>query len=261
MLDVIPGLLVLPLPILWLLLLGVVLWRWKRLSRAAFAVATAVFVAISLPASGNFLMSSLKNGAPPYDGEGPRGAHAILVPTGGIFDDGTGRWWPTSLSARRLTLGLRHQERLGLPLIISGGSPKAGQPPEAETLAEHFGLRAPEVLVEPTARNSSETAAAVAAMLIDTPAPRVILVTSPSHITRMSAALRHHGIEVLVHLVLTDDHDRSHFADLSAHGRIEVGKIDRVALGIGRHQSRRSRPSATVASKSLQSSVSAAMAR
>ena len=142
-------------------------------------------------------MSSLKNGAPPYDGEGPRGAHAILVPSGGIFDDGTGRWWPTSLSARRLTLGLRHQERLGLPLIISGGSPKADQPPEAETLAEHFGLRAPEVLIEPTARNTSETAEAVAAMLIDKPAPRVILVTSTSHITRTSAALRHHGIEVL----------------------------------------------------------------
>ena len=197
MLDVIPGLLVLPLPILWLLLLGVVLWRWKKLSRAAFAVATVVFVAISLPASGNYLMSHLKDGAPPYDGKGAAGAHAILVPSGGTFDDGTGRWWPTGLSARRLTLGLRYRERLGLPLIISGGSPREDQPPEAETLAQHFGLRAPDVLVEPTARNSSETAAAVAAMLSDTPAPRVILVTSTSHITRMSAALRHHGVEVL----------------------------------------------------------------
>lgn len=197
MLDVIPGLMVLPLPILWLLLLGGILWRWKRLSRAAFAVATALFVVISLPASGKFLISSLAGGAPPYDGKGLGGAHAILVPSGGTFDDGTGRWWPTSSSARRLTLGLQLQERLGLPLIISGGSPKADQPPEAETLAEHFGLRAPEVLLEPTARNTSETAEAVAAMLIDQPEPRVILVTSSSHITRMSAALRHYGVEVL----------------------------------------------------------------
>ncbi len=197
MLDVIPDLMVLPLPILWLMLLGGILWRWKRLSRAVFAVATVLFVAISLPASGNFLMSSLKNSAPSYDGMGPRGAHAILVPAGGTFDDGTGRWWPTSSSARRLALGLRQQERLDLPLIVSGGSTRANQPPEAETLAKHFGLRAPDVLVEPTARNTSETAAAVAAMLSDTPEPRVILVTSTSHIARMSAALRHHGIEVL----------------------------------------------------------------
>ena len=197
MLDIIPGLVILPLPILWLLLLGLILWRWKRLSRAAFAVATVLFVVISLPASGKFLISTLENGAPPYDGMGLGGAQAILVPSGGTFDDGTGRWWPTSSSARRLTLGLQLQERLGLPLIISGGSPKPDQPPEAETLAEHFGLRAPEVLLEPTARNTSETAEAVAAMLIDTPEPRVILVTSTSHIARMSAVLRHYGIEVL----------------------------------------------------------------
>lgn len=197
MLDIILGLMILPLPILWLLLLGAVLWRWKRLSRAAFAVATGLFVVISLPASGKFLISTLENGAPPYDGKDPGGAQAILVPSGGTFDDGTGRWWPTSSSAKRLALGLQLQERLGLPLIISGGSPKADQPPEAETLAAHFGLRAPEVLLEPTARNTSETAGAVAAMLIDTPEPRVILVTSRTHITRMSAALRHYGVEVL----------------------------------------------------------------
>lgn len=202
MLDIIPGLIVPPLPILWLLLVGVILWRWKGLSRAAFAVATVLFVVISLPVSGKFLISTLADGAPPYDGEGAGGAQAILVPSGGIFDDGTGRWWPTGLSARRLTLGLRYQQQTGLPLILSGGSSGADQPPEAETLAEHFGLRAPEVLIEPTARNSSETAAAVAAMLNDTPKPRVILVTSPTHVTRMSAALRHYGIEVLV--VTTD---------------------------------------------------------
>ncbi len=197
MLDIIPGLVILPLPVLWLLLLGVILWRWKGLSRAAFAVATLLFVAISLPASGKILISTLAVGAPPYEGEGAGGVQAILVPSGGTFDDGTGRWWPTSSSARRLTLGLRLQQQTGLPLILSGGSPQADQPPEAGTLAEHFGLRAPEVLLEPTARNTSETAAAVAAMLADTPAPRVILVTSRTHIARMSAALRHHGIDVL----------------------------------------------------------------
>jgi uncharacterized SAM-binding protein YcdF (DUF218 family) len=197
MLDVIPGLMVLPLPILWLLILGGILWRWKRLSRAAFAVATVLFVVISLPASGKFLISTLADGAPPYEEEGLGGAQAILVPSGGTFDDGAGRWWPTSSSAKRLALGLQLRERLGLPLIISGGSPKPDQPPEAKTLAEHYGLRAPQVLLELTARNTSETAEAVAAMLIDTPEPRVILVTSSSHITRMSAALRHYGVEVL----------------------------------------------------------------
>ena len=68
----------------------------------------------------------------------------------------------------------------------------------------------------------------------------------------------HDRIEKLIHLILTDYHHRTHFADFRPHRRIEIGKVDSVSLWKSRHQSR---PSATVASRSLQSSWSAAMAR
>ncbi len=194
--DAIVDLLILPMPILWLLLLGAILWRWKGLSRAVFLAGTLLFLALSLPASGRLLVWSLQAGTPAFAGKVQEGTSAILVPSGGTIDDGTGRWWPSASSIVRLTTALRLQERWDLPVILSGGSPQPGQPPEAETLAAHFGLQASDVRLETTARNSSETAEAVAAMLAGEPNPRVILVTSAPHVARMSAVLRHHGVAV-----------------------------------------------------------------
>ncbi len=57
--------------------------------------------------------------------------------------------------------------------------------------------RGDQVRLETRSRNSSETAEAVAAMLAGKAKPHVILVTSATHIARMSAALRHHGVTAL----------------------------------------------------------------
>lgn len=195
--DAIVDLLTLPMPILWLLVLGLVLWRWMRLSRALFLTATVLFLAISLPASGKLMVSSLQGGAPAFDGEAQEGTSAILVPSGGTIDDGTGRWWPSTSSILRLASALRLRNELSLPVILSGGSPKAGQLPEAETLAASFDLHGPDVRLETRARDSNESAKAVARLLAGEANPRVILVTSAVHVARMSAVLRHHGIDVV----------------------------------------------------------------
>lgn len=205
--DVLVDLLTLPMPILWLLVLGLVLWRWKGLSRVVFLAGTLLFLALSLPASGKLLVSILHAGTPAFAGKVPEGTTAILVPSGGTIDDGAGRWWPSASSIVRLAAALRLRDRLGLPIILSGGSPKSDQPSEAETLAAHFGLQAPDIRLETTARNSSETAEAVAAMLAGAPNPRVILVTSATHVARMSAALRHHGVAVTVAVAAGGDAD------------------------------------------------------
>lgn len=195
--DTLIDFLTLPMPILWLLLLATVMWRWGRLSRSVALAATLLFLAISMPASGKFLTERLRNGAPRFDGKASQDIAAIFVPTGGSFDDGTGRWWPSQGSIARLAAALRLHEQFGLPLIVSGGAPKPSQPPEAETLANHFGLQGPQVALETRARNSMETAEFVAAMLREEAQPRVLLVTSATHIARMSAALRHHGVAVV----------------------------------------------------------------
>ncbi len=94
--DILVDLLTLPMPILWLLVLALVLWRWKGLSRAVFLVSTLLFLALSLPASGRLLVSILQAGTPAFAGKVQEGTSAILVPSGGTIDDGTGRWWPSA---------------------------------------------------------------------------------------------------------------------------------------------------------------------
>ena len=59
-----------------------------------------------------------------------------------------------------------------------------------------------------------------------------------------------------IHLLPADHHDGPYLANLSAYGGIEVGKVNSISLGKGHRQSR---PSATVTSRSFQSSCSTAM--
>ncbi len=187
-----------PTSLVLLLLLAALVWRWRSLSRGLFAIGTLGLLLASLPIVGSSLLKPLAAGAPAYRPEAHGRATAIVVPTGGSFSDDRGNWWPTEKSIARLALARRHQEMLGLPIIVSGGSPLPGQPPEAETVTAAFGLGGSDVKLETTARNSAETARAVPAMLADEARPLVLLVTSPSHVARMAAALRHQGLRVAI---------------------------------------------------------------
>ena len=186
-----------PISLLFLLLLGLFLWRWRGLSRGIFLLATLALLLASLPFVGAALLQPLAAAAPAYLPVVHGPAVAIVVPTGGSFNDGSGRWWPTGSSIARLAAARRHQEEHGLPIILSGGSVAAGEPAQAETVAAAFGAGGPDLRLETTARNSAETAVAVAAMLGDEIAPLVLLVTSPSHVARMASALRHQGLRVV----------------------------------------------------------------
>ncbi len=141
-------------------------------------------------------MWGLAGGAPPLDTTDDRPFTAIVVPTAGSFVDGAGRWWPQENSILRAVAGRELQKRLKIPLVLVGGSPLADQPPESVTVAGLLGFNGPAVRLETTARDSSESGAAIARILAGQPAPRVVLVTNVSHVARMSGSLRHHGIEV-----------------------------------------------------------------
>jgi uncharacterized SAM-binding protein YcdF (DUF218 family) len=84
-----------------------------------------------------------------------------------------------------------------LPVILSGGSPLAGGPGEADLAARHLrgmGLSANEVLIESESRSTWQNAAFVAEKF----APQsVILVTSAYHMPRAMLAFRSHGITAL----------------------------------------------------------------
>ena len=189
--------LVIPMPFLWVLLGGFIFWRWHTASRTMFALGTVFLLVACLPATGKLLLWGLVDGASPGDTIIGQGMAAVIVPTGGSYDDSTGRWWPATNSMRRAVAGRQLSTHLGVPLIIVGGSPLAGQPPESLTVARALGLTDAEVILGTTALNSAESGAEVARLLAGQPLRRVAVVTSTVHIARISAVLRHHGFDVV----------------------------------------------------------------
>jgi uncharacterized SAM-binding protein YcdF (DUF218 family) len=189
--------LMVPMPFLWVLLGGLVFWCRPGASRALFASGTILLLLTCLPATGKLMLRGLVDGATPAEMVDGNGLAAVVVPTGGSYDDSAGRWWPATNSVRRAVSGRQLSSRLGVPLIIVGGSPINGQPPESLTVARALGLTNTDVMLGKTARDSAESAAEVARLLSGQPSRRVAVVTSTVHIARMSAALRHHGLDVV----------------------------------------------------------------
>jgi uncharacterized SAM-binding protein YcdF (DUF218 family) len=94
------------------------------------------------------------------------------------------------------------QAETGLPLVLIGGSPRGEAESEAVVVARASGLVWSDSIpksgihLETSAMNSAETAASARRILDDLGADHIILVTSPTHIARMAASLRHFGIDV-----------------------------------------------------------------
>ncbi len=205
MLEAAKDLLTLPIPLIGLLVVGVLVWRRRALSRVLVGIATLGLVGFSLPITADQLERPLTEVAPQYrPGASPEPA-AILVPTAGIFADSTGAWWASSTSIVRAVAGRELQRQTGLPLLLVGGSPLGESESEAAVVARAVGLVAgfeptetPPVLLESAARNSAETAQAAKQILERLGGNHVVLVTSPTHTARMAASLRRLGIEVSV---------------------------------------------------------------
>ena len=190
-----------PMPALWILLPGVILLRRRFGKMLVLSGGVLLFVGTT-PFAGNILLGILERGAPVFDvGATTNEAFdAIVVPLAGAYEDPAGRWWPMPGSVARTVRGQQLQAETGLRLIILGGAPLPGQS-EPETVAlQRVITLGPDTVVESTARNTFETARAVSELLrmaeIEGRAPRVVIVTGGSHVTRMAASLRRFGIHV-----------------------------------------------------------------
>jgi uncharacterized SAM-binding protein YcdF (DUF218 family) len=187
----------LPMPFLILQAAALLLWRYARISRLLFGMATALFLAAALPMTGKVMMRGLYASVPTSDPATASGLSAIVVPTAGAYPDGNGRWWPGHNTVYRTAAGLRVHEQSGLPLIVVGGKPNDLLRAEADVIADHYGLaRRPGVIIENTARDSIETGLTVADIVKRGNARAVLLVTSCSHYARMAASLRHFDVAV-----------------------------------------------------------------
>ncbi len=186
----------LPMPFVWLLVIGLVFWSRPVVGRRLVAVTTVAFFISSLAIVGKIVLLAFLATVPVWEaGMAPKPV-AIIVPTGGIFADETGRWWPSSSSIHRAVMATQLRQQLDVPLIISGGAPVNGQPPEARVIATELALTGPAVILETTARNSQETGQAVAGIMKNLPVGPVMLATSDMHVARMGAVLRHAGLSV-----------------------------------------------------------------
>lgn len=194
-------LLIWPMPAVWLLLPGLIFMR-RRLGRILLVVSGVSLLAGATPVAGGFFLGILERGAAAYDADATSGApfDAIVVPLAGAYEDPAGRWWPMPGSVDRTVRGQQIRDLTGLPLIVVGGAPIPDQvEPEAVALQRVVALT-PDTIVEATARDTFETARAVAGILeqiegVGRP-PRVVVVTGGSHVMRMAASLRRFGITV-----------------------------------------------------------------
>ena len=201
--ELLRTLITLPTPVLLLGLAGFLAWRWRHVSRGLFAVAMGGLLLACMPVTGKLLLLPLGTAVRSWMPDSDPSVQAVIVPTGGIYDDGTGSWWPDASSvwrlARALEISVQLEERgQSVPIIVSGGATLPDSPAEAWVLTERMDLPAKvQVWVEATALNSEQTARAILPMMHELNARHVVLVTGNHHMARMSALLRHEGIEAL----------------------------------------------------------------
>ena len=193
--DVLETLIFVPMPLLFILLAGLVVWRHRRLSFWLICGATVLLVILSLPVTPALLIQPL-NMEPRLVGEAR--PDAILVPTAGMFRDPSGRWWSNNTGIARAVSGSQLSRRHGVPLILSGGNPGGEPVSEAGVVAEQLGLGGASLILEHGAENTWDTALAASRIISERGGHRVLVVTSEAHVKRMAASLRAQGLEVFV---------------------------------------------------------------
>ena len=192
---ILENLLSVPVPLIILLVFGVLFWNYRRLSFILIVFATGLLVILSLPVTSRLLTYPLS--MEQYLKSGQE-VDAVLVPTAGMFLDPSGRWWSNNTGVVRAVRGRQLSQKLDIPLIISGGSPRTEPVSEAEVLVEQLGLGGELLIVEKDADNTWETAVAVSSIMSRLGGGRVLLVTSRVHLKRMAATLRAQGLGVSV---------------------------------------------------------------
>ena len=186
-----------PFPFLLLLVAGLALRRFTHFRHAGRRTATLAVVMLVLsvvPLTAKLALLPMLHAVPRWH-EGLQ-VGAIVVPTGGAFEDIGGRWHPSHESVQRVGLAATMQEKLGIPLLITGGNIRKEGVSEARIVAETLGLEPDHVWFDESARNTHENALVLADRLSEMKVDRIMMVTSLSSMPRMAASLRANGLNV-----------------------------------------------------------------
>jgi uncharacterized SAM-binding protein YcdF (DUF218 family) len=192
----IPPVNLVPLAIVGLLLAG----RHPRLGRLLTGVGLLGLLVFALPITASLLMRGLEHGLAAPAGTPPPQAVVILSADASFglpgsiidgFDAG-------SLTLERLRAGARLARAQALPILVTGGVPRPGQPSlggiMARVLARDFAT--PTRWVEARSEDTWQNAEFSAAILRKAGIRSVYLVSSAWHLRRATIAFRHFGIAV-----------------------------------------------------------------
>lgn len=185
-----------PFPFVLLLVVGVVVRRSARFCRfgqRAEAVAVVALVLSMVPLTAKIMLLPVLQAVPIWQDDIHVGA--IVVPTGGAYEDARGHWYPSSESILRIGQAAEMQVRLDIPLLITGGKLREGGISEARIVADAYGFEVGQVWLDESARNTHENARALAARLRELQIDRVLVVTSLTHTPRMVASLQANGLK------------------------------------------------------------------
>jgi len=189
-----------PTGLFLLILIGV--WRWRRplTGRGLVLLSTLLLLVLSLPIVSHRLMQPLE----PYpalaeaDLQRPAAQAIVLLGAGRNSDaleydgDTVG---PLTLQRMRYAAWL--QQRTGLPLFVSAGSPPHEDPPlgriMARVLRDEF--QVPVTAVEDQSRTTWENAAFTAPLLRQRGIERVYVVSHAWHLPRAMRAFERQGLQ------------------------------------------------------------------
>jgi uncharacterized SAM-binding protein YcdF (DUF218 family) len=175
------------------------LWKRRpRIARALLGSSIGLLVVLSLPIVAIELQSSLQG--PPPSGEldvGDAQAIVVLGADGNSFAPEYGGTSVGPLTLERLRYAAKLAKKSGLPLLVSAGVMRAGEPPlattMADTLAREFGVT-PRWREERSA-DTRENALFSAEILHAEHLERVLVVTHAWHEARALSEFRRAGID------------------------------------------------------------------
>lgn len=181
--------------VLLFLLLGVAIaaqWFRRQQSRQRLVPLTLLYVVLalySIPAIGYLLLGSLEWQYPPLE-ERPADADAILVLGCG------------ETAALHRCIRAAHLYRQGgpCPVLVSGGKPTAEEPAEAEVMRGfliQLGVASADVLIEPDAQTTYESAVLCPALLRPRRIQKIVLVTDARHLFRATRCFQAQGFDVI----------------------------------------------------------------
>ena len=206
--------------LLILLLIGWVFAR-RAFGRILLFLTIAVFYLLATSFGAGWLASRLETiPATPISALERSGADAILVFLAGVRDDNPeldGRDSLSGSSLERIDFALTLHRQTGLPILLSGGSPKDGTQTLADLgrtwLIRQAGVTP--IALDATSRDTRENAANSAILLRERGLERPLLVTHAYHMPRSLFSAKIAGIDAIpapfafIHATQTPDTDAS----------------------------------------------------